>query len=101
MGKSSALVNLTVVLFPLLLGIFFIVATTLGTFSSVMVAIVASICGVALLAAAKLPAFRDGRWVSFGPQGLPSRNRVIYVVAWSIILVALLLWIGILLFVTA
>lgn len=101
MGKSSVLVNLAVVLLPLSLGIFFLVASILGAFSSVMVAIATSTCGVALLVAAKLPAFRSGRWVSFGPRGLPSRSRVIYFLAWSIIWVALLLWISILLFVTA
>jgi len=101
MGKSSALVNLAIVLFPLALGACFAVVATLGLFSSAMVALVASLCGVMLLVAAKLPAFRSGRWVSFGPRGLPSRGRAAYFAAWSLILVAILLWVGILPFVRA
>lgn len=101
MGKSSALLNLVAVLFPLALGLSFVVVATLGLFSSTIVAFVASVCGVALLIAAKLPAFRAGRWVAFGPQGLPARSRAVYFAAWSFILVAFLLWVGILPFVRA
>ena len=95
MGKSSTLVNLAVMLLPMALGVCFVVVATLGSFSSFVVALVASVCGVALLAVAKFPAFRSGRWASFGPQGLPSRSRVAYFAAWSLILVAFLLWVGI------
>lgn len=101
MGKSSAVVNLIFVLFPLALGACVVVVATLGLFSSAVAAFFASACGIALLAAAKLPAFRSGRWISFGPEGLPARNRTAYFVAWSFILAALLLWVGILSFVRA
>ena len=48
----------------------------------------ASLFGVGLLVAAKLPAFRAGRWTSFGPSGLPARNRRLYFGAWALIIIA-------------
>lgn len=101
MGKSSALLNLVILLFPLALGICFVMVATLGLFSSAMLAFVVSVGGVALLIAAKLPAFRSGHWVSFGPRGLPARSRAIYFAAWGFISVAFLLWVGMLSFVRA
>lgn len=101
MGKSSTLINLAFALFPLVLGGCFVAVAILGPISSGMVALAASVCGVVLLAVAKLPAFRAGRWVSFGPQGLSSRSRAAYFAGWGLIVVAILLGVGILPFIGA
>ena len=101
MGKSGALINLLVALGPLALGACFVVVSAMGLVSSAVTASVASLFGVGLLVAAKLPAFRAGRWTSFGPSGLPARNRRLYFGAWALIIIAFLLWIGIASFVRA
>ena len=99
MGKSSAIANLAiasapfVVAFVFALGMLFVGFT--GVINSVFLAAAASIAGIVMLVVAKLPSIRAGHWFTFGPGGLPPRQRRVYLSAWGFITAAVLLWVSI------
>ena len=81
MGRTSALINLLLLAFPLVAGLLVAVFFPLIRASNVaLLPIFASVVGGVLLVVSKLPRFASGRWVSFGAAGLPFWARFAY---WS------------------
>ena len=75
-----------------------------GDITWLWIAIALGCIGIVLLFLARLPLYRDGRFIQFGPRGLDDKHRQLYGWAWcfigtSIGLLALLslplIWMGI------
>lgn len=98
MGKTSGLVNLALVIAPFVVGLLlwasFSFLNLIGVPAAVVLAACASIVGFVLLVLAKLPNFRAGHWLSFGPPAIGRRSRYLYFAGWAMVLMAVLLWLS-------
>lgn len=94
MGKSSAFANGAFCLFPVLLGFGMLLAPGIDTLTSLALAGALFVLGIALLFAAKLPAFRQGIWLSFGAGKLPARSQQLYLAAYVCVALGCVLTLG-------
>jgi len=100
MGRNSALINLLVPAFPLLMGLLvaalFPQLHTLA--NAILLPVFVAVAGGVFLLASKLPRFAAGRWVSFGATGLPLWARFAYYVGYALlacsVLAALVILVG-------
>lgn len=88
MGRSAALLNLLIGLVPISLGVLVVVAVSMGTSGSLLAAAFLAAASFVSMLLAKLPAYRAGRWLTFGPSSLPQRSRQLWWASWALLAVA-------------
>ena len=91
MGRSSALWNLVLGLAPFVLGLAVIFAASMGTGGALLVASALAVASVGCMLVAKLPAFRAGRWFTFGPHSVPQSRRWLWWASWLALAIAVVL----------
>ena len=76
-----------------------VIAFTLGSFlfrlgppGLVYLAAASAIIGISLLVAARLPLYRERRFLSFGPRGLDTQHRKLYWRGYAFIAVSMILF---------
>jgi hypothetical protein len=89
-GRLNAILNLLIGLAPIFLGVLVVFAVSVGTLGSLVVSSVLAAASVACMLFAKLPAYREGRWLSFGPSSLPRRSQRLWWASWGLLAVAAL-----------
>jgi hypothetical protein len=88
MGRSAAILNLLTGVAPISLGMLILAATSIGTHGSLLAASVLAAASFVCMLLAKLPAYRAGRWLTFGPSSLPQSNRWLWWASWALLAVA-------------
>ena len=92
MGRNSALINLLLPAFPLLVGL--LVTLLFPRFhalpNAILLPIYVSVAGGALVLASKVPRFASGHWVSFGAAGLPIWARIAYYLGYTLLVCSVL-----------
>ena len=79
MGKGSAIVNLLLGLWPLLVALPAMLFWSFRPSLGLPLALATMLLGFVLFAAAKFTSFRSGRWVSFGTRDMPLWARYAYI----------------------
>jgi hypothetical protein len=87
MGRNSALINLLLPAFPLLMGL--LVAVLFPHFhtlaNAILLPIFVAVAGGVFVLVSKLPRFASGRWASFGAAGLPLWARFAYYFGYTLL----------------
>jgi hypothetical protein len=88
MGRSAAILNLLIGVVPISLGVLVAVAASMGIRGSLLAASFFAGASFVCMLLAKLPAYRAGRWLTFGPSSLPQSSRWLWWASWALLAVA-------------
>lgn len=90
MGRSAAILNLLIGIAPIALGVLAVVAASMGTNGSLLAASFLAAASFVCMLLAKVPAYRAGHWLTFGPSSVPQPRRWLWWASWVLLAIAAL-----------